>query len=535
MFWGDKIAEQIKIALKNRIETGKSLVIRDEKTVSGRIHVGSMRGVAVHGIIAEILNEQGIANKFLYEINDFDPMDSIPAYLDKKKYIEHMGKPLYTIPSPDIPAQAGCKAKNYAEYFAQEFIDVIENTGFHPEYYRASELYKSGKMNNVIKIALEKADTIRRIYKEVSGSVKSDDWFPFNVICEKCGKIGTTKVTSFDGEKVSYTCEEKYVNWANGCKYSGTISPFDGNGKFPWKVEWAAKFVIFGVDIEGAGKDHSTRGGARDVADHIARDVFGYEPPFNIPYEFFLVRGKKMSSSKGEGSSAHDIANLLPRELFRLALIGKDIKQAIDFIPDGDTIPILYDTYDKIGEKYWNGMKDDDARVFELAHMPKDRADIKKRFMPRFSQIAFLVQMPHINIEDEVEKIKGEPLTYDDKKELESRIKYAKNWLDRYASPDYKYELQKENIPQQALNLSDEQKNALMKVLEYVLVKEKLDGQELHTKLHEIRKETEIEPKSFFSAIYFSFLGKDNGPKAGWFLSVLDKKFLEKRLKEVSK
>jgi len=41
------------------------------------------------------------------------------------------------------------------------------------------------------------------------------------------------------------------------------------------------------------------------------------------------------------------------------------------------------------------------------------------------------------------------------------------------------------------------------------------------------------DPKDLFSAIYLSFLGKESGPKAGWFLSVLDRKFLEKRLEEV--
>ena len=51
--------------------------------------------------------------------------------------------------------------------------------------------------------------------------------------------------------------------------------------------------------------------------------------------------------------------------------------------------------------------------------------------------------------------------------------------------------------------------------------------------LHDIKKETEINPRDFFSAIYISFLGKNSGPKAGWFLSVLDKEFLEKRLGEV--
>jgi len=86
MFWGDAIVDKIEKNLKDRIESGKPLIIRDEKTASGRIHIGSMRGVAVHGTISEILTQRGIKNKFLYEINDFDPMDGLPVYLDEKEY-----------------------------------------------------------------------------------------------------------------------------------------------------------------------------------------------------------------------------------------------------------------------------------------------------------------------------------------------------------------------------------------------------------------------------------------------------------------
>jgi len=527
MFWADKVVEKIKVDLKDAIESGRSLVIRDEKTASGRVHVGSMRGVAIHGIISEILKEEGIQNIFLYEINDLDPMDGLPVYLDEKKYKEYMGMPLNTIPSPDG------KAKNYAEYFAKEFITVIEQAGFQPQFYRVSELYTSGKMNDVIKIALERAGDIRRIYKEVSGSMKDDDWLPLNVICEKCGKIGTTKVTTFDGEKVTYTCKTNLVEWAEGCGHRGVISPYDGNATLPFKVEWSAKFRVVGVNIEGAGKDHSTKGGARDVANHIAREIFDYTPPFDIPYEFFLVGGKKMSSSKGEGSSAKEISGILPPHIFRLALLAKNPKQTIDFIPDGDTIPILFDRYDIIAEKYFSGTKDDDARLFELTHSPAERKKLVNVFRPRFSLVAFVIQMPHIDIEEEMARLKGDVLTEEDIKEIRLRADYAQRWLHTYAPEDYKYELQRDGVPKAAQSFNTKQKETLGQVLEYISSQKILDGQKLHTKLHEIRKESGIEPKDFFSALYLSFLGKESGPKAGWFLSVLGKEFLEKRLNEV--
>jgi lysyl-tRNA synthetase class 1 len=529
MFWADKITAEIKQKYEKKIVSRKPLIIRDEKTMSGRVHVGSLRGVAIHGIISEILSEQKIENRYLFEINDFDPMDGLPVYLDQEKFKPYMGMPLCDIPSPDG------KAKNYAEYFAEEFIGVINQIGFNPEHYRSSELYKKGKYNEAIKIALENASEIRDIYKKVSGAEKSSDWLPLQVKCEKCGKIGTTKTISFDGEKVEYICEENLVKWAKGCGYRGKTSPFDGNAKLPWKAEWAAKFKILDVDIEGAGKDHSTRGGSREIAESISREVFGHVPPFNIAYEFFQVGGKKMSSSKGAGSSSKEIADLLPPEMLKLLILGKDPKKVIDFIPDGDTIPILYDLYDKMAAEYFSKKEGDYQRIFSLIHTSEQRKKMRERFLPRFSQIAFLVQMPHMDIEEEVEKIKGEKITEEDTREIIYRSQHAKNWLDKYAPEDYKYEIKEKEIPIAAKNLSEKQKEALGDILDYIRSQKKLDGQELHAKLHEIKKDLNINPQELFSAIYVIFLGKDSGPKAGWFLSVLDREFLEKRLEEVIK
>lgn len=528
MLWADKKVREITERYADTIQAGEPIVIRDEKTTSGRVHVGAMRGVAIHGIISEILSEQNIGNVYRYEINDFDPMDDLPKDLNQETYQQYMGQPLYTVPAPDG------RADNYAEYYGQEFMDVIEDAGFYPEFYRASETYLRGHMNAAIRTALEHADEIRNIYKQRSGSQKPEGWLPLSVVCDQCGKIGTTRAYDFDGETVGYVCEPNLVEWANGCGHEGRVSPFDGNAKLPWKVEWAAKFSVHEVAVEGGGKDLSTKGGARDVANHIAKEVYGVHPPVDIPYEFFLVGGKKMSTSKGGASSAREIADLMPPEIFRLALIGKDPMRTVEFDPRGDTLPVLFDTHDRLARKYFDGEGDDDARLFRLLHPPDERDDLTDHFRPRFSQIAFLVQMPHVDMVAEVGRLKGEKLTGTEKQEIEYRAEYARAWLEQYAPEDFKFELQTEAVPEAARVLTDEQKHALKRVLAYVQGQASLDGQELHTVLHDIRKELEIDPKAFFSALYLVFLGRESGPKAGWFLSVLDRDFLLERLQAVS-
>ncbi len=238
-----------------------------------------------------------------------------------------------------------------------------------------------------------------------------------------------------------------------------------GRAKLFWKVDWAAKWVVQGVDIEGAGKDHSTKGGSRDVAKHIAKDLFGIEPPFDIPYEFFLVGGKKMSSSKGRGSSARDMAELFPAPEFRLTLIGKDITQQIDVDPEGDAVPRMYDWYDELAEKVRDGVADDFTRLYALAQLPSEQAEEPAHWQLRFGLLSFIVQMPHMGLLMEAEAVKGSALTDDEKALLEERAMYARFWLANYAPEQFKYVLQ-EKMPE-GIELSEAQRAAMGKVADY--------------------------------------------------------------------
>jgi lysyl-tRNA synthetase class 1 len=520
MFWADRAAKEIE---NTRAKSGKSLLIRDEKTLSGRVHIGAMRGVAIHGLISEVLSEYGVKNEYTYELNDFDPFDTVPSYLDQEKFKEHIGKPLYSVPSPEPGF------KNYAEYFGADFVSVHEKAGFGPSYYRTyADLYQAGKMDSFIKTALERTADLRRILKDVSGSVKDDTWLPVSIVCENCGKIMTTRAHDWDGETVGYTCD-KNPDDAKSCGHTGRVAPWKGTAKLFWKVDWAAKWVAVGVDIEGAGKDHSTKGGARDVSNHIAKEVYGYESPYDIPYEFFLVGGKKMSSSKGRGSSARDIADLFPAEVLRLILIGKDINQQIDVDPSGDSVPRMYDWYDDLAEHVREGVADDYTRLYTLAQLPKNQADGGAPWQLRFSQVAFIVQMPHLSLVEEAVRVKGSELTEEEEQLLTERAEYAEFWLANYAPEQFKYELQ-QNMP--AVELSVTQKKAMAQLADFL--KENRTGEEIHARLHELKTEVPIAPKELFTAIYRMLLGRDSGPKAGWFLSVLPRDFVTKRLTEVS-
>jgi len=514
MFWADEIVEDIlKKSSKN------SFIITDALTPSGHAHIGSLRGVIIHDLVRRGLIEAGKSAEFIYIFDDFDPLDGLPVYLEKS-WLKHMGKPLSEIPAPDG------KHKSFAEQYASEFEAVFNNLGIRPKIARTSELYREGKFDNAIKIMLDRAQEIRTIYKEVSGSDKGPDWFPLQVVCPRCGKIGTTRVTDWNGREVRFQCQENLVSWAKGCGAQDSVSPFGGKAKLPWKVEWPVQWQVFGSDIEGEGKDHFAAGGSRDIADRIARSILKINPPYDIRYEHILVGGAKMSSSKGLGVTAKDMAEFLPENLLRFLFIRTRYKRTIEFQPEGETIPLLYDEYDRAAAA---APKSDLARAFYYTQI--DVAKPQPQHRLRFSKVANLLQMPRCDIFDYAQKEKGRPLSEIERKEIENRLRIAKEWLKKFAPEDYQFAVQ-EQLPEAAKDLSKEQKEFLRKIAEIVATKD-LNGEELHREIHRLRQEMGIVPRQAFAAIYLIFLGKDSGPQAGWLLASLDKKLVLERLKGI--
>lgn len=512
MFWTDEVAAKC---------SGPQ-TINDSKTPSGRVHVGALRGVLIHDAIFRTLRERGVEARYLFGVDDYDPLDEIPA--GKGAHFEQfLGQPLCNVPAPD-----GSSAADMAEHYISEFFAVFDELGVHAEKYRMRDVYRSGRFNEVIDTILRNAATVRRVYKEVSNSDRPETWFPFQVVCEQCGRIGTTEVFAYDGTLVSYRCRTDLVKWARGCGNEGRISPFDGRGKLPWKLEWVAKWVTFPVTIEGAGKDHSTRGGSRDVAAACVRAIFKKEPPVNVPYEFFLVGGAKMSSSRGVGASARDIANLLPPEALRFLMIRTRPNSPVNFDVHEEGIIKLFNEFDRFQQRATTGQPTpDEASIYRLSELQPEG----RYYNANFQLVTALVQMPHLDVLAEIEKRKGSPLTDIERRHLERRIASAQLWVDQYASEEEKTRLQ-QVLPGRANELSQTQRAFLHRLAD-ALPDTSWDDEALQSRIFEVARLTPIEQPLAFKAIYRVLLDRDSGPKAGNLLAFLDVGFVVPRFREL--
>ncbi|MEA2519992.1 MAG: lysyl-tRNA synthetase, class, partial [Chloroflexota bacterium] len=454
MDWADELAASV---------SGPQ-VVNDSKTPSGTVHVGSLRGPVILDTIWRALRARGVDATLLYGVDDLDPMDA-QALLTPDAIEREMGRPLAHVPDP----VGGCH-ESYARHFAGIFIDTFAGLGIVPErYYWMSEIYPTGAMDGFIRTALDRAGVVRDIYRRVANVQHPETWHPLSVICESCGKIGTTIVTKWDGERVFYECREALVTWARGCGHSGWVAPFGGRAKLPWNLEWAAQWSLLGVTIEPCGKDLSTAGGSRDRSDAIAREVFDREPPLNVPYEFINIGGKKMSTSKGRGAAAHEIVEVIPPEQLRFFFLRPKPNSAVDFEPNQtDAVPRLFDEFDRFaaataGKPVRGDIAPGFEGTFRYSLLDRD-ADVAREaalFRPAFSHLALLLQMPNVDVNARVEAEKGSPLTERETAVLDERVRAARAWLDTYA-PERAVVAVRDAVPADAIAaLDDDQRRYL--------------------------------------------------------------------------
>lgn len=546
MFWADGIAQDVKEAVSKNdklkaIVKKQGYLVYDEKTPSGKIHVGSGRGWIIHDAIAKAMRDNGMKGYFVLSSDDIDPLDKAVGL--PKGFKKYLGMPFRDIPSP-VKGY-----KSYSDYFFTQCTEKFEEFGIEAKLESTGEQYDKGTFNNAIKIALNKADIIQEIYKKVYGKSVGADKLPFNPVCEKCGRIGTTLAYEWDPERevVKYRCSPGLVPWAKGCGHEGEMSPYNGNGKLPWKVEWAAKWISKGVVCELAGKDHFTVGGSRTVSIAISDQVYDFPPPYPSTrteigkgYEFFNVGGRKMSTSRGEGIGFVDVIEFAPAKMIRYLLVRTRPKAVIDFDPNRDNdVILLYDRYDHTERVFFGKEKVQDReamnqkRIYELSHVGK----ISKRLPPQvpFTYAALVSQVAKDSKEAlSMLKATGHMGKKAGKAEIDhvlERLEYARIWAEKYASERYVVKLNDSINTEIKSKMSIGQKDAL-KVFREGLFKVKTEN-DIKELCSTASVEGGITPQQFFSAAYMTLIGKERGPRLAPFILAIGKNKIIKLLKEI--
>jgi len=516
MHWADVLADKL-------LKKNKKQVLATGITPSGPIHIGNMREILTSDAVYRCLIDKGGDAELIYVADDNDPLRKVYPYLPKT-YEKYVGMPIYDIPCP-------CeKHKSYADHYLISFLNALKEIGVKPKVYRASEMYKKGDYNDAIQIALENTEKIKDIIQNISKRQVPKDWIPFNIRCENCKRLTTTKAVLYEHPTIEYKCE---------CGYEGEVDITKGGvGKLPWRVDWPARWKMLKVTFEPLGKDLGTVGGARDTGKKIVEEIYNYPAPEYVIYEFIMLKGKgAMHSSKGTALSAEEMLKMTPAEVLRFLIINNQPNKHIVF-DSGLGILNLVDEYDKEERAYFGkeepskGMKDL-KKTYELSQP----YSIPKK-IPHQLPYRHLVTLVQIGENwDEIKKILirtgqiPKELEKTDEKRLKQRVENVKYWLKNFAPDIVKFEVKKE-LPK--INILDKEKTFLSN-LKVNLSKIDWEAENIHKAIYEQAEKEKMQINDAFKVIYQVVLGQEKGPRAGYFLSNLDKDFVLTRFEEAVK
>ncbi|HEU6438941.1 MAG TPA: hypothetical protein VFC12_00755, partial [Terriglobales bacterium] len=123
------------------------------------------------------------------------------------------------------------------------------------------------------------------------------------------------------------------------------------------------------------------------------------------------------------------------------------------------------------------------------------------------------------------------PLTEMESALLAERVASARAWLDSYAPERVRLAVQHDAVPPEVAALDDAQ-HAYLAALAIAAVSEKPgSGDAWQATIFRVAAETELASGRAFGALYAAFLGRSNGPRAGWLLAGLEPAFVVERLR----
>lgn len=481
---------------------------------SGPYHVGHAREILTAEAVARGLAGVGREVEHLHFVDAHDALRKRYPYLPES-YEAEAGKPLVEIPAPDG------RSKSYAHQYFADYQYSAELLGIDMQIIWVNELYDHGKFTNLIIKSLDKRDEIAKILKKVSGRSVESDWLPIQILDETNRSLRTAKYIGFDPQTgmVSYLASD-------GSRRQADISK--GQVKLDWRIDWPARWVLYGVQVEGFGREHATKGGSYDTGVVVAKEIFGVEAPIPVPYEIIALKGdsKKMSSSLGNLVTLRDSLQIIPPEVLRYFTFKSRPERQLNFDP-GAGLYSLVDEYARTESETLAGEEPEFKRAWQTASLKGDRHVVST--VP-YSHLVMVYQTAQGNIDTVFELLNktGHQKAVETQGEsIRRELEYISRWLNRFAPDSVKFEVQK-LLPQ--LRLSENQKTFLSELtigLEQIAP----SAEAIHQQIYDVAIKVGLKPAEAFKTIYNLFLNRDHGPKVGFFLASLDWEFVLSRLR----
>lgn len=502
MQWLNKVADDIVA----RFPEG-DILVESGGSPSGTHHLGHLRELVTCDAIMRELRTRGRQAKHIYFSDDLDALRKIPVNIPAD-YEKYLGYPLCDIPAPDGSGQS------YADYFSKGLVDSCRALGIEVEFMHSHQKYREGFFVPAIERCLDRAPQAKQALETISNRKLDPHWSPIQVM-EK-GRLKNRKYISIDtaNKKVFY---EDAEGKRQPAKYDA------GEVKLDWRLDWPGRWWLLKVNAEPFGRDHASAGGSYDTGVQIMKDVYEAEPPLPVPYDFINLAGdtKKMSASKGTGLDAETVVKVLPPEIIRYLILRSPPSKRLYFDP-ANGVSQLMDEFAELVDK------DPHNPVLLFSRIGTE---------PVISRIPFshLVSSYQAALKDKemtlnvLERTGYKDVVAQNRQLLIDELAYIDGWLRNWAPDDVKFELRADVQPEE---FDGKELDFFAKLAERVSgAPTDADGGWFHDAVYQLKDDSDLQPKELFSALYRLLIGKASGPRAGYFLSILPRDWLIKRLK----
>lgn len=510
MNWAKEVALKI---IKERPDE-EVYTVASGVSPSGFVHIGNFREIATPYLVAKELKKLGKKVRYILSFDEFDRFRKVPGNIDSS-YQKYIGMPYTEIPSPFT------ENESYATYMENKFLNELKAMDVEVECIYQAKEYQSGRYNKYIKTAMDNKDKIFSIIDDFrtqdSTEEERKNYYPISIYCPKCKKDSTTiSYYNKNTGEVEYSC---------ACGHNDVLNINNAtNVKLQWKVDWPMRWMIERVTFETGGIDHSASNGSKAISERVAREIFNYEPPVYIPYNFIGIKGggAKMSSSTGNVLTITDLLKVYDKNIIWWFYARFDNMHAFDIALDNDVIR-YYSEFDRWVKLYFNGNIDKKNRSI------LDLTNVKKEYLnnPNFSYLATFLPIVNFDIKLLKELLSKEEINVNTK-EFNQRLELATNWVNNYGA-DYQVNLLNEKNNKFYESLNDLEKEWLANTI--LLLEENFKStNDLQTALYDVvkdgilaDKELKQAQKRYFQILYNMLLGLDQGPKLGLFLMAIDK------------
>jgi len=436
--------------------------------------------------------------------DDMDGLRKVPLNMPQQEMLsQHLGKPLCHIPDPFG------ECESFSAYMNNKLKEFLDSYQFDYTFQSSQEAYTRGDFNEGLAVLLQKVEEVKAIILPTMSEAKRADWSPFFPICEKCGRINSTRVTAYysAGNTIEYTCDRGGGSTEN-CGYKGSTSVFNGAVKVGWKVDWALRWYAYDIGYEMYGKDLIE---SAKLSGKIVR-LMGKQPPTGLFYELFLdEEGRKISKSVGKGVTIASWINYAPLESL-LYYIFQNPRQAKRLF--WGVVPKSVDDY-LAGLNHFGTMgaeKRPNVAIWHLFNKGENVPDYISSI--NFSLINNLISAVGA---DDIDLILEYLKRYDPSMEnhaaiIEDLVKKAMNYYRDFILPGKKY------------RTPDEDEIKMLKSLRNELARYgDEDENELQSMPFNVTRRFDVPPKNFFSMFYEVVFGQERGPRFGTFVKLVGK------------